>query len=171
MIQKKILLLIFLSAVIAFSETTSEIQIGAKIPRFGGTTLIDQKMITSKKWADSSFVMAISFGASWCVPCRVELPFLDSMSLKNPNMRAVSILIDEKPDKLKSFISQLELKMPVLHDVGAIFSTRFGVGTSLPFLILVDKKGIVRSVSTGFDIVHKETLKTQIIDLLQEGVE
>ena len=171
MIKKQILLLIFFTAVIAFSETTSEIKLGAKIPRFGGTTLGDQKWITSKKWADSSFVMAISFGASWCVPCRMELPFLDSMSRKNPNMRSLAILTDEKPDKLKSFISQLELNMPVLHDVGAIFSTRFGVGSSLPFLILVDKKGIVRSVSTGFDNIHKDSIKTQIMGLLQEGVE
>lgn len=143
-----------------------ELFLDAKLPKFGARTLDPDQMVMSKRWIDSGFVIVMSFGATWCAPCRLELPFLDSIAKTNPKIRILSVLTDPTQDKkVMDFAQKMKLSFPMMLDQGEILAKRFGVGQELPYLVITDKQGIVRKIRTGFDPSEKKEIAALIASL------
>ena len=91
-------------------------------------------------------VVFLNFWATWCPPCRGELPNIQKLYEKYRSDKHVAILTIVYPggqekgkSDLKEFISDNALTVPVLFDDGFIYST-FGIG-SMPTTFMLDKEG------------------------------
>lgn len=110
-------------------------------------------------------VLVINFWATWCVPCREEMPeFVKVQSeLGARGLQFVGIAIDQV-DKVKAFAGELGLNYPALiGGYGAIeLSKTLGnrVG-ALPFTVIVDRKGNVAHTQLG---LLKESKLRSIVD-------
>jgi thiol-disulfide isomerase/thioredoxin len=96
-------------------------------------------------------VVALAFWATWCEPCREELPALDALArkLKGSGVRfyAVNIeAIDRQPSILK-FKNGNGLTIPVILDGGEVSAT-YRVET-IPHLVVIDRAGRVRDTFDG----------------------
>jgi thiol-disulfide isomerase/thioredoxin len=90
-------------------------------------------------------VVLINVWASWCVPCRTEMPALDSLqrSLRAPGFAFLAISEDERRSDAERFLQELGLDFPVLFGDGRLRSLLHYPG--LPYTLLVDREGrIVR---------------------------
>ena len=96
-------------------------------------------------------VVILSFFATWCVPCKEELPELQSITTSYSNESLLTVLIDvnEKSGKVATFLKSLEVELPVLLDKYGKISEGFNV-VSLPTLIIIDSEGIIRFISKSF---------------------
>ncbi len=113
------------------------------------------KDINGKTWTLSSFtnsVVVVNFWASWCPPCKEELPdlyTLDKETIENPNFTVVPILYQDDPETAKSFLeSQGFGDFPIVLDPDSSVARAFGV-TGVPETFVIDKKGILRKKHIG----------------------
>lgn len=114
-----------------------------------------------KSFVDTSQVTILSFWASWCEPCRKELVELNRISreLHAEGVSVVTVNIDANKDIIKAqrFLMSHRITINVLYDELSDARNKYGV-TSIPRLLLIDRKGIVRADHHGFkDIAEIET--------------
>jgi cytochrome c biogenesis protein CcmG, thiol:disulfide interchange protein DsbE len=89
-------------------------------------------------------VVVVNFWATWCAPCREELPALQRVAASEPNVVVLEVDLMEGGDKARSFLDSLGLDrlQPVLDTDGAT-TRRFGV-LGLPSTFFIDKDGVIR---------------------------
>jgi thiol-disulfide isomerase/thioredoxin len=89
-------------------------------------------------------VVVVNFWATWCEPCRREMPALQRVAASEPDVVVLEVNLMESGDKARSFLESLGLDrlQPVLDTDGAT-TRRFGVLT-LPSTFFVDKDGVIR---------------------------
>ena len=98
-------------------------------------------------------VVVVNFWATWCVPCREEMPefVVTQRELGGRGVQFVGIAIDQ-PDKIDAFAAELNLNYPALvGGFGAIelsktLGNRYG---ALPFTVIVDRAGRVAHTQLG----------------------
>jgi thiol-disulfide isomerase/thioredoxin len=89
-------------------------------------------------------VVVVNFWATWCRPCREEMPALQRVAASEPDVVVLEVDLMESRDKARSFLDSLALDrlQPVLDTDGAT-TRRYGV-LSLPSTFFVDKDGVIR---------------------------
>lgn len=126
-------------------EKNSE-QEKALLQQLGSYELKDQHDKIIKLEDYKGKVVFLNFWATWCPPCRGELPNIQKLYEKYRSDKHVAIMTIVYPggqekgkSDLKEFISDNALTVPVLFDDGFIYST-FGIG-SMPTTFMLDKEG------------------------------
>jgi len=98
--------------------------------------------------------VVVSFWASWCAPCRLELPvlrsFFDKAYRRNGNFEILTINLDESRDAAEEAAQQVKLPFPVLLDPGQKTANAFGV-EGIPALFIIGANGRVDYAGVGFD--------------------
>jgi thiol-disulfide isomerase/thioredoxin len=105
-------------------------------------------------------VVVVNFWATWCPPCREELPALQRVAASEPDVVVLEVDLMEPGDKARSFLESLGLDrlQPVLDSDGAT-TRRYGV-LILPSTFFVDAGGVIR---------HLE-LREVTEDLIRAGI-
>jgi len=95
-------------------------------------------------------VALLNFWASWCGPCRVEMPSLDSLrrEISDSDFVFVAVNEDVDPSKAQGFVRELKLDFPVLLGRGRLRDRYHYLG--LPFTVLLDREGKVVQRWLGF---------------------
>lgn len=91
----------------------------------------------------------LNFWASWCPPCKIETPQLDSVyrQMKSAGVRFLSFDTKDDEGAAKSFVSQNNISFPVVYDQpGRVQLTLGNIPGYLPFTVLIDRQGRVAAV-------------------------
>jgi len=137
----------------------------ATLPDFAFDDL-DGRKRQANEWMGK--VLVLNFWATWCPPCRKEIPaFVEYQQLYgDKGLQFVGIAVD-RPDAVKDFVDDVSVGYPLLMgDVRAVelsrsLGNRFG---GLPFTVVFDREGRVRFRQAGE--VTREMLESRILPLL-----
>ena len=114
-------------------------------------------------------VVVVDFWASWCAPCREELPVLEALYQKHRDkgLVVVGVGLDHELEKLTKFLRAAPLSFPVVHDDKGAVAGRYGP-PKMPSSYLIDKHGIVRHVHAGYKASDKAAFERELSALLAE---
>ena len=107
----------------------------------------------------------LSFWASWCSPCRRELPALALFAAEHPELTVLAVNVDRERADAERFLDQVEVKLPVAFDPDARALGRYGV-TSMPTMFLFDRSGALEYRHSGYS---DENGFSELIAALQGG--
>lgn len=105
-----------------------------------------------KPWKNKTkYVIVMSFFATWCGPCKKEIPYLEKLKAEFADKKAKFFLVDvgEERKVLDGFLDKNKISLKVLHDRYQQTAEKFGAN-SLPRLIVIDKEGTIRLIKKGF---------------------
>jgi thiol-disulfide isomerase/thioredoxin len=96
-------------------------------------------------------VILLNFWATWCPPCRAEMPTIEKLyqALKNePNFVFLAVDAHEKPDQVKGFIKKTGYHFPVLLDTTGEADAEYSV-QAIPTTYLIDRSGHILGGAAG----------------------
>lgn len=95
-------------------------------------------------------VIFLNFWATWCVPCRVEMPAMKHLeeALKGQLFAIVTVNLQESPKKIKKFFQEIKLEFDTLLDPQGEISKLYGA-TQLPITYIIDKEGFIVARAIG----------------------
>ncbi|MBZ5725420.1 MAG: TlpA family protein disulfide reductase [Acidobacteriia bacterium] len=109
--------------------------------------------------------VVVTFWASWCGPCRAEMPVLDSLYERGHKPGAdfefVAISIDDDRQAAATFAAQMKMPFPVLLDPAQKTAAAFDV-ESIPTLFVIDSGGKVVLGKVGFEPSTEMVLSQQL---------
>jgi peroxiredoxin len=114
-------------------------------------------------------VVMINFWATWCGPCRQEMPLLDDLfsRYERVGFRLLGVNIDDDSRRAMQMMEELGVSFPVLFDEKKEVSRLYQV-EAMPVTVLVDRTGTVRHVHHGYKPGYEEKYLTEIRSLLRE---
>jgi thiol-disulfide isomerase/thioredoxin len=94
-------------------------------------------------------VVVVNFWASWCPPCRKELPALEALHARLGGQgRVVAISIDQEPRNVERFAKSNHLTLPIVHDGPDGLAKQLDL-PSVPFTLVIGKDGEIAMTTSG----------------------
>ena len=158
-----------LGALVTFIAATSAASsglTGQQAPDFALKSSTGENLRLSEYRGD---VVMINFWATWCGPCRQEMPLLDDLYARYQRVgfNLLGVNIDDDSRRAMDMIDELGVNFPVLFDAAKEVSKLYEV-EAMPVTVLVDREGVVRHVHLGYKPGYEEKYLTEIRALLRE---
>ena len=154
----------------------AELKVGDEAPTFFVRDITEKNFFLSDTLKLGKPTV-LSFFATWCVPCRAEMPELDtlSQSYKDVNFYLVNVSgltqgkskMKEDPEKVKKMVTDLGVNLKVLMDKYGKVAEKYGV-KSLPRLVVIDDKSKVDYIHDGYAPGDENKLK-EVLDKLADA--
>ncbi|MDP2004595.1 MAG: TlpA disulfide reductase family protein [Rubrivivax sp.] len=114
-------------------------------------------------------VVLVNFWASWCGPCRQEMPHLNRLydKYRGSGFTLLGVNVDDDPRLAAQVAARMGLKFPVLLDTDKAVVKRYDLG-SMPGTVLIDRDGRVRFLHRGYREGMEAAYEQQIRDLVKE---
>ena len=113
--------------------------------------------------------MLVDFWASWCGPCKDELPVLEALHKKYAakGLVIVGVNIDSSSKKMNKFLKGTTVSFRIVHDRKLVVANRYEPET-MPTSYFIGRDGKVRYVHEGFEKGDAEALEERVKALLAE---
>jgi peroxiredoxin len=114
-------------------------------------------------------VVMINFWASWCGPCRQEMPLLDELQQRySPaGFTVLGVNVEQDPAQARRLLKQMDISFPILFDADSVVSKLYDV-SAMPVTVMVDRDGKMRYLHKGFKPSYEASYRQQIKELIRE---
>jgi peroxiredoxin len=154
-----------LLAMPAWSEPAQAAEVAADF------TLRDIEGAETKLSSQKGKVVVLSFWATWCGPCKEEMPHLEAMykELQGQGLVVLSISTDDPRSaaRVKPFITKMGYTFPVLLDRESTVISAYNPSKTLPYTVVIDREGNVVRRTSGYNPGDETELKTFLTALLR----
>jgi peroxiredoxin len=163
--MRKLVLGLALSAIAATGLAASGLT-GQAAPDFALKSSTGENLRLSEYRGD---VVMINFWATWCGPCRQEMPLLDELYTRYQRVgfNLLGVNIDDDSGRAMTMIRELGVTFPVLFDERKEVSKMYDVG-AMPVTVIIDRAGQVRYVHHGYKPGYENMYLDQVRSLLRE---
>lgn len=158
---------LLLLAVLAIPVTAAAVAPGEAAPAISASDLTGSKIDLA---ALRGKVVLVDFWASWCAPCREELPWLEQLHKRHAaaGLTVIGVNLDESSANAQKFLRSHPVTFPVVHDTQGRLADRYGP-SKMPSSYLIDATGRVRFVHGGFRAADGAAIEAEVVRLLAES--
>lgn len=150
------------------AKSVAEREASQLVGRQVDLTLKDLSGVDQSLSALRSRIVILNFWATYCIPCRQEMP--DLAAIQNEfaalGVQVVGASVDDEEDKNKvlQFIRETKVNFPIWVGASMEHMVRFGLGTALPGTVVIGRDGRVVKIISG--LVDQASLRKEIEALL-----
>ena len=163
--------LLFASYVAALDEGARAAAMGSstspasRAPALTGTAIGGGSAVDLS--AHRGSVVVVDFWASWCEPCAEAMPALERIyqQYRGQGLVVIGVSEDDAEPNAQSFLSRTRVSFPVMLDRNHTIANRYRPPT-MPTSFVIDRRGVVRHVHSGYRAGDAAALERQIRDLL-----
>ena len=114
-------------------------------------------------------IVFVNFWATWCIPCRAEMPALEQLyqDFREQGFVMVAVNFQDGPEQVRAFSQELHLTFPIALDRKAIAASAYGV-RGLPTTYLLDREGQIIGQVIGARAWDSEDAKAYFRQLLTQ---
>jgi len=114
-------------------------------------------------------VVYLDFWASWCAPCRLSFPWMQTMqaTYAPKGLTVVAVNVDRERRAADRFLAQYPVQFDLLFDPAGSLAEAYQVH-GMPTSVLIDRKGKVRYTHIGFRPIDGASYERQVRELLEE---
>ena len=114
-------------------------------------------------------VVMINFWASWCGPCRQEMPLLEELYKKYSDLgfTLLAVNVEEDSSKADGLLREIPVTFPVLFDNTNKVTKLYNV-VAMPSTVIVDRDGNIRYIHKGYLPGYEDEYQKQVKELIRE---
>ncbi|TNE76997.1 MAG: TlpA family protein disulfide reductase [Gammaproteobacteria bacterium] len=114
-------------------------------------------------------VVMLNFWASWCGPCRQEMPLMNDIygQYKDLGFTILAVNVDENREEALRFLESVPVNYPILYDPESQVSELYQV-QAMPTTVMIDRNGQARYIHYGFKPGYEDDYEQQIRELIRE---
>ncbi len=114
-------------------------------------------------------VVMLNFWASWCGPCRQEMPLMDDIYKKYSKFgfTILAVNVDEDSSDADRFLDAVPVTFPILYDNESRISELYDVD-AMPTTIMIDRNGNRRFMHRGYKPGYEDDYAKQVKTLIRE---
>jgi len=114
-------------------------------------------------------VVMINFWASWCGPCRQEMPLLEDIykKYKKLGFTILGVNVEQDSSKARQMLKDVPVSFPILFDTENKVSKLYDV-VAMPSTVMVDRNGKMRFLHKGYKPGYEKDYRKQIRKLVKE---
>lgn len=114
-------------------------------------------------------VVMLNFWASWCGPCRKEMPLLEKIQQKYARLgfQLIGMNVDEDTAAAERFLKDVPVSFPIALDNTGSVSKQYNV-KAMPTTVMIDRNGTVRHIHYGYKDGDEKTYEKMIKSLIRE---
>jgi len=114
-------------------------------------------------------VVMVNFWASWCGPCRQEMPILEKMFKRYGKLGFVILGVNTEQDssKANAYLRDIKVSFPIMYDTTSQVSKTYNV-KAMPTTVIIDRNGKMRYLHAGYKSGYEKDYKKQIKKLIRE---
>ena len=116
-------------------------------------------------------VVMINFWATWCGPCRQEMPLLEQLHQRYEPLgfTLLGVNVEEDSSNAEEFLHETPVTFPILFDPENSVSKLYDV-SAMPSTVVVDRQGNVRFLHHGYQPGYEDEYQNQVRTLIREPV-
>ncbi|HHI92485.1 MAG TPA: TlpA family protein disulfide reductase [Gammaproteobacteria bacterium] len=159
-------MVVLLAAGMLFSTSVQADVVGSTAPDFTLKSRSGENVKLSELRGE---VVMINFWASWCAPCRQEMPLLEDIYKKYSDLGFVllGVNVEEDSSKAADLLREIPVSFPILYDNTNEVTKLYKV-VAMPSTVMVDRNGTVRYLHRGYLPGYEEEYIKQIKELIKE---
>lgn len=114
-------------------------------------------------------VILLNFWASWCGPCRQEMPQLEALQARYSKLgfNVVGVNVDKDSALATRLLQDIPVSFPVLLDNAGGVSASYNI-SAMPTTVLIDRDGNMRFLHKGYQPGYEQAYEQQIKQLIRE---
>lgn len=129
-------------------------------PTFSLETLDGETFDLAEHIATDGRPIVLNLWASWCPPCRAEMPAINTASQRNPEVLFIGVAVQDDPDKAAAFAEEISVTYTIAVDDGTVEEAYPLLG--LPGTFFIDGTGTI--VKSHFGLVTIDSLDDDIAE-------
>ncbi len=146
-----LLVLVVAGAYLAHRKGTRSGAVSSQQPRPAPDFTLSQLSGPPLKLSDyRGKVVLLDFWATWCEPCRAEIPHFVELQDKygSQGLQIIGVSMDDSPDPVPAFYKQFKMNYPVVMG-NAQIGEEYGGVLGLPIAFVIDRQGLIRAKHMG----------------------
>ncbi len=158
--------LLLAAALLAVSVQAAGPKVGGPAPDFALESRSGETVALSDLRGD---VVLINFWATWCPPCRQEMPLLDEIygRYESLGFTLLGVNVEQNSQLADRFLADVPVSFPILLDPLEQVSGLYRV-PAMPTTVIIDRQGTVRYIHYGFRPGDEQTVQNEVRRLLRE---
>jgi thiol-disulfide isomerase/thioredoxin len=137
------------------SDHTPVAAVGSEAPNFTVELLDGGSFVLEDHLTDDGRPLVLNLWASWCLPCRTEMPEISDFASAHPEVAVLGVAVEDVLDDSQAFANELSRSYPLAFGSNEFREAYPSVG--LPATFIIEPDGTVSSIVNG--IVDQESLE------------
>ena len=154
------------AAAVASATPTDALRTGAPAPSFQLNSMAGKAVSLDSLKGQ---IVLVNFWASWCGPCRKEMPILEQLNRQYRGKGVTLVGVNVEPDSAAAtdWLKATPVSFPILFDVDSKVSKLYQV-EGMPNTVILDRKGNVRYIHRGYRPGDENEYQDRIRQLIRE---